>query len=269
MKNQKRPLKNKELTTEDKGPFFGRPKSGEPDSKPSRFFKQSGLQTKLRFGKSGDPSEKQADAVADKVVNTADNTPTVSKKDQDEGLQAKQEIRRQEEEEAQAKMEVQRNEEEESASAKFEINRQEEEDTGAAKYEVQRQEEEDMQAKAEVPSRKEEEPQLKMVQKKDSPYTSESFDKRLKDAKNRRGMPLPEKIREELESKMKADFNKVRIHTDDEAILLCTEIKAQAFTNGYHIYFNKGKFQPDTANGKHLLAHELTHVIQQKAPKRQ
>ncbi len=250
MRNQKRPLKSKELSIEDKGPFFGRPKSGEPDSKSSRFFKQSGLQTKLSFGKSGDPSEKQADAVADRVVNTADHTPSINKKGEDEGLQAKKEIRRQEEEQAQAKTEVQRNEEEEAASAKFEINRQEEEET---------------QAKAEVQRKEEGEPLLQMVQKKESPNTTESFDKRLQDAKNRSAQPLPQKVREELESKMNANFERVRIHTDDEAIALCTEIKAQAFTNGYHIFFNKGKFQPDTANGKHLLAHELTHVIQHKS----
>jgi len=67
-----------------------------------------------------------------------------------------------------------------------------------------------------------------------------------------------------LENKFGAPFKGVRIHTDPEAAKLCQSIQAQAFTHGYHIYFNQGKYQPHTTEGMRLLAHELTHVVQQK-----
>ena len=62
-----------------------------------------------------------------------------------------------------------------------------------------------------------------------------------------------------------ADFNEVRIHTDATAAEMNKSLGAQAFTLGKDIYFNAGKFKPDTIKGLHLLAHELTHTIQQGA----
>ena len=66
-----------------------------------------------------------------------------------------------------------------------------------------------------------------------------------------------------MESRFGADFSSVRIHTDHSAIQLSRELNAQAFTVGNDIYFNSGKYAPEASDGKHLLAHELTHVIQQ------
>ncbi len=60
-----------------------------------------------------------------------------------------------------------------------------------------------------------------------------------------------------------SDFSKVRIHTDSNAINLSRELNAQAFTVGNDIYFNEGKYHPNSNSGKHLLAHELTHTVQQ------
>lgn len=77
------------------------------------------------------------------------------------------------------------------------------------------------------------------------------------------GSPLPEKVRKEMETQFNLNFGDVKIHTDDEAAALCQEINAQAFTNGYHIFFNSGKYNPESSAGKLLLAHELTHVVQQ------
>ena len=57
----------------------------------------------------------------------------------------------------------------------------------------------------------------------------------------------------------------VRIHTENEvAVQMSKELGAQAFTHGNDIYFNKGKYNPSSKEGKQLLAHELTHTIQQK-----
>jgi hypothetical protein len=66
-----------------------------------------------------------------------------------------------------------------------------------------------------------------------------------------------------MESRFATDFSNVTIHTDKEAAQMNTTLHAQAFTIGNDIYFNAGKYSPDHESGKHLLAHELTHVIQQ------
>lgn len=79
------------------------------------------------------------------------------------------------------------------------------------------------------------------------------------------GKPLSRKTRALLEPRFDADFSNVRIHDDSQAARLSTRIGARAFAYGNHIFFNEGQFQPDTAAGQHLLAHELTHTIQQRA----
>ena len=79
-----------------------------------------------------------------------------------------------------------------------------------------------------------------------------------------RGFELPEALRREMEAQYKFGFSQVRIHTDPEANSMCESIHAQAFTHGYDIYFNEGKYNPNSSEGKELLAHELAHVVQQK-----
>ncbi|MDC8005370.1 DUF4157 domain-containing protein [Aureisphaera galaxeae] len=66
-----------------------------------------------------------------------------------------------------------------------------------------------------------------------------------------------------MEDRFGSDFSDVRIHTDNNATQLSKSLNAQAFTVGNDIYFNEGKYNPGTTQGKHLLAHELTHTIQQ------
>jgi hypothetical protein len=66
-----------------------------------------------------------------------------------------------------------------------------------------------------------------------------------------------------MNSRFGKDFSGVRIHTDSKAVQLSRELNAQAFTVGNDIYFNSGKYSPENDSGKHLLAHELTHVVQQ------
>ena len=65
-----------------------------------------------------------------------------------------------------------------------------------------------------------------------------------------------------MQNRFDADFNNVKIHTDGEAIKMNRELNAKAFTVDQEIYFNKGEYQPRTSSGRHLLAHELTHVLQ-------
>jgi hypothetical protein len=77
------------------------------------------------------------------------------------------------------------------------------------------------------------------------------------------GNALSETTRSFMESRFGTDFSGVRIHTGDYAAQMSQELNAQAFTVGNDIYFNAGKYAPDLADGRHLLAHELTHTIQQ------
>jgi hypothetical protein len=66
-----------------------------------------------------------------------------------------------------------------------------------------------------------------------------------------------------MESRFGSDFSGVKIHTGDDAVQMSRELNAQAFTVGSDIYFNSGKYNPSSDSGKHLLAHELTHTVQQ------
>ncbi|WP_437316196.1 eCIS core domain-containing protein [Sorangium sp. So ce385] len=79
------------------------------------------------------------------------------------------------------------------------------------------------------------------------------------------GAPLPLGVRSFMEPRFRADFSNVRIHTGDKSAQLNRQVSAQAFTVGNHIFFGKGRFQPETHEGKELIAHELTHTIQQGA----
>ena len=71
--------------------------------------------------------------------------------------------------------------------------------------------------------------------------------------------------RQEMEHHFGVDFGEVAIHEDADALAMTKDLSAQAFTNGKDIYFNKDKYDPNSKEGKHLLAHELTHTIQQGA----
>jgi Domain of unknown function (DUF4157) len=77
------------------------------------------------------------------------------------------------------------------------------------------------------------------------------------------GSPLPARLRSDLEPRFGTDFSNVRVHTGAQADQLNRSMSAQAFTYSNHIYMGAGKYNPGTGAGRHLLAHELTHVVQQ------
>ena len=79
------------------------------------------------------------------------------------------------------------------------------------------------------------------------------------------GSALEEGVKQEMETGFEADFSQVRIHTGSAAVQMSNQLHAQAFTHGSDIYFNESKFDPGSSQGKHLLAHELTHTLQQGA----
>ena len=77
------------------------------------------------------------------------------------------------------------------------------------------------------------------------------------------GNTLPHTARAQMENSFGVDFSNVRIHNDSNAVNMNKDLNAQAFTHGDDIYFNAGKYDTEGASGQHLLAHELTHVVQQ------
>lgn len=77
------------------------------------------------------------------------------------------------------------------------------------------------------------------------------------------GAPLPLTVQRQLEAGFNADFSRVRVHTGSEADAFTKRIGALAATSGTDIFFRAGKFDPETGEGRELLAHELTHVVQQ------
>lgn len=222
--------------------------------------------------KEEEPVQKKSDEKEEKVQKkTEEKEEPVQKKEEKKEEEPVQKKAEEKEETVQKKTEekeepIQKKEEkkeEEPVQKKTEEKEEAVQKKAEEKEEpVQKKEEELIQKKTEE---KEEVAQAKCAecekeekaQKKSNPSMVET---KLKKGK---GNPLDKKIKLEMENSFGADFSSIRIHTDSNAINMCQEMKAQAFTNGIDIYFNKGKYNPDSSEGKKLLAHELTHTVQQ------
>ena len=188
----------------------------------------AGVQAKLKVGQPGDIYEQEADRVAEQVMRMPEP-------------------------------EVQRQPEEEENKEKETIQTKPIADQITPM--VQRQIEEEEEKKEE---RGEEEKVLVMTKSLSgaAPQISDDFEEGLSRTKGLGG-PLPADTRTFMEERFGADFSAVGIHTDSETSLMARALNAEAFTHGRDIYFGAGKYSPGTLAGKRLLAHELTHVMQQ------
>jgi hypothetical protein len=212
------------------------------------------IQTKLTVGGAGDRYEQEADRVAEQVVSSQRSTvPDASRQP---GVQ-----RQGEEEEIQTKPLaatitpiVQRQVEEEEIQTKPLLQRQGEEEEIQTKPLLQRQgEEEEIQTK----------PLLQRQTAADGSFDAgPSLEKRLSAHKGG-GSPLPDQVRGDMESHFGTSFGGVRVHTDAAAVQMNRDLSAQAFTHGRDIYIRPERYNPGAEAGKKLLAHELTHVVQQ------
>jgi len=79
------------------------------------------------------------------------------------------------------------------------------------------------------------------------------------------GAPLDKDTRGFMESRLGADFSDVRVHTDAKASDSARSVQAYAYTVGSDVVFQSGKYEPESDSGKRTLAHELTHVVQQRS----
>jgi hypothetical protein len=78
------------------------------------------------------------------------------------------------------------------------------------------------------------------------------------------GQPLDSRTRSFMESSFGSDFSQVRVHADSTAAAAARSVNALAYTSGQQIVFGAGQYSPTTSSGRRLLAHELTHVVQQR-----
>ena len=78
------------------------------------------------------------------------------------------------------------------------------------------------------------------------------------------GTPLPGDLRADMEGRFGTDFGDVRVHSDGAAHDSAKSVNAQAYTVGSNIVFQRDRYDPASDAGKHMIAHELTHVVQQR-----
>lgn len=83
------------------------------------------------------------------------------------------------------------------------------------------------------------------------------------EALNASGQPMDNETRAFMEPRFGWDFSNVRIHADARSAVAARAVQARAFTSGPNIVFGEGEYSPGTSSGKSLIAHELTHVVQQ------
>lgn len=193
------------------------------------------------------------------------------KKDEEKPVQKKEDTKKEEEKPVQKKSTDEK--EDEKQIQKKEESKKEEEKPVQKKSE-QKDEEKPVQKK-ENGTKEEEKPvqkkaangkeEDKPIQKKESNNAKAeepSIEKDIIASKNG-GKPMEDDVRKEMEKQLGKDFKNVRIHNNPMSYELCRKISALAFTHGTHIYFAEGKYNPQNVEGKRLLAHELTHVVQQ------
>lgn len=209
-----------------------------------RMIKSGVIQAKLRIGNPGDKYEREADQVAEQVMRMPKpkiQRQTEEEKKEEELIQPKPLF---EQITPLIQRQVEEDEEEETVQSKF---------LSAEHPIIQRQVE------------PEEEEEEKIIQPKKSsgqpPEVTPDLASRIRALKGS-GQPLPKSVRNFFESRFGYDFSPVRIHADSNAVQFNRELNAQAFTHGRDIYFGARRYNLNTS-GKKLLAHELTHVVQQ------
>ncbi len=74
---------------------------------------------------------------------------------------------------------------------------------------------------------------------------------------------MPGALRQRFEAELGGDFSQVAVHTNTDPRTLSHAVQARAFTTGQDIFFRTGEYNPATTSGQKLIAHELTHVVQQ------
>ena len=193
-----------------------------------RLIKSGALQAKLRIGQPGDTYEQEADRVAEQVMQIPEPQAVSS------GTPYIHSVQRA------------------SPGCEDEVlNRQpmeQEEEEELRRQPIEEEEEKEFQAKATSGGISEENPDI------------ESHIQNMRGG----GQPLPESTRAFFEPRLGHDFSQVRVHSDAKAAESAREVNAKAYTVGRDIMFGAGQYAPENSTGQKLIAHELTHVVQQQ-----
>ncbi|MDH7460665.1 DUF4157 domain-containing protein [Chitinophagaceae bacterium 26-R-25] len=253
-------------------PFFSTQHEGNQKNNRSSFF-----QAKLAVNKPGDQYEQEADNVAHSVVNRNTSTPVT----QQNKISSVQRLATTAEEEKVSTNDQRMNRDKEKPFQRKTEEPEKDKLKGIQKMDEPEKEKGKGIQKSDDPEKE----KMKGVQKKDEPKKEEEDKKKTTAVQTKqdsaagtaspqvsskiegsagKGKALPKNTQREMSSSFGTDFSGVRIHDDSEAVAMNEELNAQAFTRGHDIYFNEGKFDPNSATGKFLLAHELTHVVQQE-----
>jgi len=228
------------------------------------------IQTKMTVGAADDAYEQEADKVAASVVSDTPSTESAVQREQEDEQIATMRIQRVEgEPEEEGEEAPDQTPEGDAPASALEGEAPKEEEEGIQTMRIQRE--------PESAEQEEEEPapdmSLMRIQREEVDMM-DSFDAGSDvesgiAATRGSGSALPDDARNQMESKMGYDFSGVSVHTDATSDSLNRSVSAKAFTTGSDVYFSEGAFNPGSKDGQQLLAHELTHVVQQggAAPK--
>ncbi len=258
----------------------------------SRLIRNASIQPKLKVGPANDRFEQEADGMADRVMTSPDpaaalapqltpvGAPPLQRQEEEEETAQPKLLQRQEEAEEEVQAQPQEEEEEELQPQLLQRQEEEEEEVQAQPEEeeetVQRQGEEEETAQPKLLQRQAEDEEETVqrqgeeeeLQAKAGPGFQRSVPASVEGAirsSKGGGTPLSPAVQARMEGHFGADFSSVRLHSDTPSVQMNRAIGAQAFTHGSHIYFNSGKLDQQSSGGQRLLAHELTHVVQQGA----
>jgi hypothetical protein len=208
-----------------------------------RLAKSMNVQSRLTVGAADDPYEREADRIAGQVMSNQHIAQRQTPREEVEELQAKPLascitplVQRQVPEEDE-EIQAQRQAEEEEEPIQMKISQ----------VQSQAEEEEDLQMQ----------PIGNQI-----PTASENLETSINYARGS-GHTLPDNVREPMERAFGSDFSGVRVHNNSEANTLNQQLHAKAFTTGQDIFFREGEYSPGSNSGCELIAHELTHTVQQ------
>ncbi|MDP2887495.1 MAG: DUF4157 domain-containing protein [Bacteroidota bacterium] len=274
--------KQNQQNERSRSPFFN---LAHDESKQHPSF----FQTQLKTGEKGDKYEKEADNAAGKVANKVHASPepvvqkqdisavqmsslkeneekTAQKMDKEEEQKPVQKAEKKEEEKPIQKEEKKEEEKpiqkEEKKEEEKPVQKEEKKEEDKPVQKAEAEENKDVQPKHEEEEKNEHPPIMRKEKEGTRANKGSDIADRIKKTKGK-GQPMSEKTARQMEQAFGADFSNVNIHTDEQAASLNKDLHSIAFTNGSDIYFTEGQYNPDSSSGKTLLAHELTHVIQQ------
>ena len=222
-------------------PFFSKNGAGgflSPIQKEETpFFRPVTVQPKSTIGQPNDEYEREADAMADRVIQRLQQPATKTPESTSIQKEVEEEPEMEQEEESGPEIRLQ---------SMFSSDADPPEEGIQRKCAACEEEEATLQRKSNLPAQ----------------LVSTKLVSLLQSSKGG-GHPLPVDTRSNMESAFGTDFSGVRVHTGSSAVKMNQSLSARAFTHGADIYFNRGQYNPGSTEGQRLLGHELTHAVQQ------